>query len=70
MPNKPIELPRKVTQAFVKDMRTFCAAPSSLKQRETAARQLQALDEYRQPRDKPHRLADVKQTFLQMRDQA
>jgi hypothetical protein len=42
MPNKPIELPRKVTQALVKDMRPFFAAPSSLEQREIAARQLQA----------------------------
>ena len=59
-----------VTQTFVKEMRAFFAAPSSLKQREIAARQLQAPNEYRQPRDKPLRLADVKQMFLQMRDQA
>jgi hypothetical protein len=49
-------------------MRAFFAAPNTIKQDEIAARQLQALNEHRQPRDKPLRLADVKQMFLQMRD--
>jgi len=52
MPNKPIELPPGVAHAFVKDMRAFFAAPSTHKQDEIAARQLQALNEHRQPRDK------------------
>jgi hypothetical protein len=69
MPSKPIELPPRVAQAFVKDMRAFFAAPSSCRMR-FAARQLQALNEHRRPRDKPLRLADVKQMFLQMRDHA
>jgi hypothetical protein len=49
-------------------MRAFFAAPNTLKQDEIAARQLQALNEHRRPRDKPLRLADVKQMFLQMKD--
>jgi hypothetical protein len=56
MPSKPIELPPKVAQAFVQDMRAFFAAPNTLKQDEIA-RQLQALNEHRRPRDKPLRLA-------------
>ena len=67
MPSKPIELPPTVAKAFVQDMRAFFAAPNTLKQDEIAARQLQALNEHRRPRDKPLRLADVKQMFLQMR---
>jgi hypothetical protein len=70
MPSKPIELPPRVTKAFVQDMRAFFAAPNTLKQDEIAARQLQALNEHRRPRDKKLRLADVKQMFLQMRDHA
>jgi hypothetical protein len=70
MPSKPIELPPKVSQAFVKDMRAFFAARNTLKQDGIAARQLQALNEHRRPRDKPLRLADVKQMFLKMRNQA
>jgi hypothetical protein len=59
MPSKPIELPPRVTKAFVKDMRAFFAAPNALKQDEIAARQLQALNEYRRPRDPKLGLADV-----------
>jgi hypothetical protein len=74
MSSKSIELPPRVAQAFVRDMRAFFAAPNMLKQDEIAARQLarqlQALNEHRRPRDKPLRLADVKQMFLQMRDHA
>jgi hypothetical protein len=70
MPSKPIELPPDVALSFVRDMRAFFAAPDTLKQDEVAARQLQALNEHRRPRDKPLRLADVKQMFLQLRDHA
>jgi hypothetical protein len=68
MPSKPIVLPPRVARAFVKDMRAFFATPNTIKQDEIAARQLQALNEYRGPRKL--RLADIKQMFLQMRDQA
>ena len=64
MPSKPIELPPKVAQSFIRDMRAFFAAPNTLKQDEIAARQLQALNEYRRPRDPKLWLADVKQMFL------
>jgi hypothetical protein len=70
MPSKPIELPPRVAQAFVQDMRAFFAAPNMLKQDEIAVRQLQALNEFRRPRDKKLRLADVKQMFLQMRERS
>jgi len=51
-------------------MRAFFATPNTLKQDEIAARQLQALNEFRRPRDKPLRLADVKRMFLEMKDHA
>jgi hypothetical protein len=51
-------------------MRAFFTAPDTLKQDEIAARQCWALNEHRRPRDKPLRLADVKQMFLQMLDHA
>jgi hypothetical protein len=70
MPNKPIELPPSVARAFARNMRAFFAAPNTIKQNEIAARQLQALNEFRRPRDQKLRLADVKQMFLQMRDHA
>ena len=37
-----MELPPRVAQAFVKDMRAFFAAPNMLEQDEIAARQLWA----------------------------
>jgi hypothetical protein len=70
MPSKPIELPPKVALAFVQDMRAFFAAPNTLKQDEIAASQFPALNEHRRPGDRKLRLADVKQMFLAMKDQA
>jgi hypothetical protein len=67
---KHIELPPRVAQAFVKDMRASFKAKNLLKQDEIASRQLHALIAFQRPRDKKLRLADVKQMFLQMRDQA
>jgi hypothetical protein len=67
---KHIELPPRVAQAFVRDMRAFFKAKNQLKQDEIASRQLHALIAFQRPRDKKLRLADVKQMFLQMRDQA
>jgi hypothetical protein len=51
-------------------MRAFFAAPNALKQDEIATRQLQALNEYRRPRDPKLGLAEVKGMFLDMRDHA
>ena len=69
MPTKSIELPPRVAQAFVKDMRAFFKAKNQLKQDEIASRQLHALIPFQRPRDKRLRLADVKQMFPEMRDQ-
>ena len=43
MPSKPIELPPKVAQAFVADMRAFFAEKNTIKADEIAAQQLHAL---------------------------
>jgi hypothetical protein len=63
---KHIELPPRVAQVFVRDMRAF--AKDQLKQDEIASRQLHALLAFQRPRDKKLRLADVKQMFAQMRN--
>ena len=70
MPNKAIELPRRVAQAFVRDMRAFFKARNQLKQDEIASRQLHALIALQRPRDKKLRLADVKELFQRMQDAA
>jgi hypothetical protein len=70
MPGKPLDLPLAVARSFVRDMRAFFAVSSSIKKDEIAARQLHALNAFRRPRDKPLRLADVKQMFLEMREHA
>ena len=67
---KHIELPPRVAQAFVRDMRAFFKAKNQLKQDEIASRQLHALIALQRPRDKRLRLADVKEMFRQMRDHA
>ena len=67
---KPIELPPRVAQAFVRDMRAFFKAKNQLKQDEIASRQLHALWAFQSPREKKLRLADVKELFHQMRDHA
>ena len=70
MPTKSLELPLKVAQAFARDMRAFFNAETQLEQDEIASRQLHALQAFQGPRDKKLRLADVKQMFLEMKDQA
>jgi hypothetical protein len=66
MPRKPLELPPVVARGFVKDMRAFLAEKNAIKRDEIAARQLQALKQHYTGK---LRLFDVKETFLQMRDQ-
>ena len=67
---KPIELPPDVARAFVRDMRAFFAAGGTgTKADEIAARQLHALRAYQGPREKPIKLHQVKDMFVQMRDQ-
>jgi hypothetical protein len=70
MPIESIELPLEVALAFSRDMRAFFRAESQLKQDEIASRQLHALQAFQGPRDKRLRLADVKQMFLELKDQA
>ena len=61
------ELPLRVAEAFVRDMRAFFKAKNQLKQDEIASRQLHALWAFQRPREKKLRLADAKEMFLQMR---
>jgi hypothetical protein len=70
MPTKPLELPLKVARAFIRDLQAFFKARTQLEQDEIASRQLHALQAFQRPRDKKLRLADVKQMFLEMKDQA
>jgi hypothetical protein len=70
MATKSYELPFEVALAFSHDMRAFFKEKSQLKQDEIASRQLHALQAFQRPRDKRLRLADVKQIFLEMKDQA
>ena len=66
---KPVELPPAVARAFIKDMKAFFAEEDGHKRDAIAVRQLRALQEHQGPREKPLRLSDVKQMFLQMKDQ-
>jgi hypothetical protein len=68
MPRKPIELPPEVAKAFVRDMRAFFhAGGTGVKADGIAAQQLHALKQHYSGK---LRLTDVKEMFLQMRDQA
>jgi hypothetical protein len=58
-----LKLPIAVAKAFARDMRAYFAERNELKRDEIAARQLHALNEFRRPRDKKLRLADVKRCF-------
>ena len=69
MLNKPLDLPPAVARAFVEDMRAFFAEDNPIKRDGIAVRQLRALREHQGPREKPLRLSDVKQVFLQTKDQ-
>ena len=71
MPSKPIELPPEIARAFVRDMRAFFAVGGTgVKADEIAIRQLLILNEYLGRRERPLQVIDVKEMFLQMRDQA
>jgi hypothetical protein len=67
MARKPLDLPPEIARAFVKDMRAFFAAGGTgVKADGIAARQLHALKEHYSGK---LRLTDVKQMFLEMKDQ-
>jgi hypothetical protein len=70
MIGKPNEFPSDVARRFFKDLRAFLAEKNTTKADGIAARQLQVLRQYQGPREKKLRLSDVKQIFLQMKDQA
>ena len=69
MIRKSLDLPMKVAQAFVKDMRAFQAEPNPVKRRAFAEQQLDALQPFLGPRDKKLRLRDVITLFEEMREQ-
>jgi hypothetical protein len=62
MPSRPIELPPRVPSKG--------HARIQPKQDDIASRQLHALLAFQRPRDKKLRLANVKETFRQMKDHA
>jgi hypothetical protein len=65
---KPLDLPPEVAKVFVADMRAFFAAgKNSIKADEIAARQRHILLEH-MPKGSKLRLIDVKEMFVQMRD--
>jgi hypothetical protein len=66
MPRKPIELPPEVAKSFVADMRAFHAAKDSLKKDEIAAKQLWLLKQHWNGK---LRITDVREMFVQMKDQ-
>jgi hypothetical protein len=70
MPRKPIELPPAIARAFIRDMNAYFAETNLIKRDEIAIRQLVALNEYLGRRERPLRVTDVKEMFLQMRNQA
>ena len=49
-------------------MRAYFAETNAIKRDEIAGRQMHALREHQGPREKPVRIPDVKEMFLQMRD--
>jgi hypothetical protein len=49
-------------------MRAFFAEQNPIKRDEIAGRQMFVLREYQAPREKPVRISDVKEMFVQMRD--
>jgi hypothetical protein len=59
----------EIARAFVRNMHAFFAENSTIKADEIAIRQLIALNEYLCGRQKPLRVTDVKEMFLQMRDE-
>jgi hypothetical protein len=67
---KPNDLPPEIAKAFIEDMRAFFAEESHIKRDEIAIRQLVALNEDLGKRQRPLRVTDVKEMFLQMKDQA
>ena len=68
MPLKPIELPRAIARAFLRDMRAFYAEKNPIKRDEIARRQMHALRKYQGPQEKPVRIPDIMEMFREMKD--
>jgi hypothetical protein len=69
MSRRELELPPDVARDFVRDVRSFHAEKSPIKRDEIAIRQLVILNEYLGRRERPLRVIDVKEMFVQMRDE-
>jgi hypothetical protein len=52
----------------MEELRAFFAEGSPIKRDEIAGRQMSVLRQYQGPREKPVRIPDIKEMFLQMRD--
>jgi hypothetical protein len=63
---KPLDLPPGVARGFVRAMNDYFAEANLTKRDAIAAHQLKVLRQYQGPREKPLRLADVKQMFEEM----
>ena len=70
MPRKPIEISPAAARSFVKDVCAYHATNDSIKRDEIAARQAWLLSEHLGPREKKLRVIDVREMFVQMKDQA
>ena len=70
MPRKLIEIPPVAARSFVRDMRAYHSTNDSIKRDEIAARQAWLLSDHLGPREKKLRVIDLREMFLQMRDQA
>jgi DNA topoisomerase IB len=64
---KPLDLPPGVASTFVSTMKDYFAEADNTKRDAIAARQLSVLSQYQSPREKPLRLSDVKQMFVEMK---
>ena len=69
MLRKQLEIPPDAAKAFVRDMKAFFKANGPLMQDEIAAKQAWLLKQHL-PRGTKLRTSDLKELFLQMRDQA
>jgi len=69
MLRKEIVIPPAAAKAFIRDMKAFFKAKGQLEHDEIAAKQLWLLKEHL-PRGTKLRTSDVKELFLQMKDQA
>jgi hypothetical protein len=67
---RPIEIPPAATRSFAKDLRLYHATKDTIKRDEIAARQAWLLNQHLGPREKQLRLIDVREMFVQLKDQA